>query len=233
MNLLIRRFAIVVITLVAISTLNNCAKNENDGNDKTDYSFNTIVDSSFYCSFYIGSEYHKLPYQLNLNMTFRIPQKDSTTLGYYFGYIDSATRDKFTLTLSKKFIITNNSEFDFNTPILDDLVLSNLNQKKNNLSIPFKWSIYDDNASDSTAGFSITFNDLDASTWGTRYVINNLPQDSIKSFYQDCGIYITSIKILDKNHYIYEGSFNAKLFSNWQHTYIRLSNGYFKVFKEY
>lgn len=211
---------------------------KDDNHIKPDYSFNKIVDSSFYCTVKIGDVVHKFPYHIetwgyssNLN-------EDSVRIGYFFSYVDSTKlgAEDFSITISKTFRnrdLKNSIKIDsiyYSGRLSNDEILSVFQQGN------YSFSTYNRNYDqctdcELTSGISIVYDEFWGSLWKTSYTALYLNQDSIDSFYQDSKFSIINLQVLDDSHIVIEGTFDVKIFNWYSGKYKRFSEGYFKAYK--
>lgn len=219
--------------LLLFLLFNACTK---ENKIKADYSFEKVVDSTFYCTVKIGDVVHKFPYHIKA-LGHSQSGKDSVIIGYFFRFVDSKKQslEDFTITISKAFKIKDlaNSIKRGNQYIMGNLSneeFLSIFQQAN-----YSFSTYDPNYfqcmdCELTSGISIVYNA--GSLTKTSFTAIYLDQDSISSFYKDSKFSITNLQILDDSHIVIEGNFNVKIFTWGAGKYKRFSEGYFKAYTE-
>ncbi len=201
---------------------------------KPDYSYENVVDSTFYCKVTIDDETHIFDnHYRNSEVTLSVG--DSILFGFDFHYGNELenSRGRFTITFRKLFALKdleNIYEFE------DEWYFDNCLEQHEFLSIfqeeNLQYSkIYEEEYQlvEATEGISIRFNGYGETDWLTDFTTLHLDNESIDSFYENAYFNVTNLEILDEENIIIECTFNLEIFS--EHSIDdkkNLSNGYFK-----
>ena len=192
------------------------------------YSYENVVDSTFYCEVTIDGETQIFDNQLR-NSAVDIRVRDSILLGFDFNYGNSG--GLFTIRFYKFFPIEdleNLYEFEdewYFADCLEEYEFLSVFQEENLQYCKYN---YDEERMVSD-GISILFSSYGESIWLTEYTALYIENESIDSFYENANFNITNLEILDENNIIIECSFNLEIFGEYAIDGKKnLSNGYFK-----
>ena len=216
-----------IIISIFVILLIGCKK------DEPDFSYDSIVDSSFYCKATVNNEnfifpFHDLP-------TFGTEiYGDSILIKAFLNYRES--NDPYAnllwITISKKFKITeltysiNNHGIPYSSGDISNEEFQSLFQNQTNHYSYFDCSLPECNKLD---GVEISLQSYMGTTFKTEYIGTFVDKENLNSFNKNTDFKIDKIEWLAKNVVVLEGKFNTDIYSFYGNL-ITIRDGYFKAY---
>ncbi|MBI9056101.1 MAG: hypothetical protein JEY96_19930 [Bacteroidales bacterium] len=199
---------------------------------KPNYSYENVVDSTFYCEVTIDDENHIFDNHSKGGAGY-CSVRDSIYFYYNFNFGNRLENScgPITITFCKFFAIKdleNSYEYEdrwYFDDCLEQHEFLSIFQEEN-----LQYSRYNlDEQLLASDGISIIFNGYGGTMWLTTNTALYLDDESIDSFYENANFNVTNLEILDENNIIIECTFNLEIFSEQLIGEKKnFSNGYFK-----
>ena len=215
------------ITLIIILFFVSCEK------EKPDFSYDIIVDSSFFCEATVGGEHLTFPFHDRPTFGTEI-YGDSILIKAFLNYRESDAPyvNLFWITISKKFKISeltyaiNNNGIPYSAgDISNEEFESIFKNGSNNYSYLDCFS----NECNKSDGVEISLDSYLGTTYKTEYTGKFVAKKDLNTFNETADFEISKMEWLSKDVVIIEGEFSTDIYS-FNGDLIPIRDGYFKAY---